>query len=199
MLLQSVHHLVQHGMNLDTTASRLRPRLDYPHVAIICQTELLFANQGFQFSERLLNLTLEYLRLDICEPSLQWPVVRRPSQIYHHVWFAEEFVHSICHCIEIAGTKLRVSFDLLEAATGEDVNAPFDDGQAYYGLFKILFDKVDRGLQGQFEKRYDECEFEFFLEVFKLFAVWVTYVETLRENSANIHIMFPNQVLHIVS
>ena len=140
-------------------------------------------------------MTLEYFRLDIGEPALQRPVKRRPCQVDLHIWFAQEFVHTICDGVEFAGAELRV----LEAAAGEDIDAPFDCGQAYDCPLKILLDEVDRRLEGQVEVGDDECEFELFLEVFELLAQRVTDVEALREHPAYVHVMPPNQVLHVVS
>ena len=62
-----------------------------------------------------------------------------------------------------------------------------------------MLDKVDRRLHGQVKVRDDECEFELFLEVFEFLALWVADVETLREDPAYVHVMLPNQVLHVVS
>ena len=84
-------------------------------------------------------------------------------------------------------------------ATAKDIDTPFNYSNAEDDLFGIILREIDLLLLGSLQESRDIGEFEIFSEVLELFALRIANVERLGEDTADVHIMFPNEVLHVMS
>ena len=107
-------HLVKIRMDLDTTASRLGPRLDDPQIPAICQAELFLTDQVLELNQSLFDQGFHLGGLCVGESSLEWSEVSCPCQVNCRVALSKEFIDAIRHCIKLIWCELRISLDLSE-------------------------------------------------------------------------------------
>jgi len=115
-----------------------------------------------------------------------------------HIQLAHKFVHLVAYCVQVVHRKLLVRLYLGKQSPGEHLIAPFSDSQGDDYSLEVLLCEAFRLLAHRVKEGDDKCKFEFFPKVFELLTIWVADVETLREDSRNVHVMAPDQILHIV-
>ena len=114
------------------------------------------------------------------------------------IWLAKEVVHLVSDSVELGRRKLWIGLHLDEKSSRHNIDAPLSYRYTNNHFLKVRLRKLHGWLLYLFQERYYEGEFEIFAKVLKFLALRITYVETLREDSADVPIMFPYKILHIV-
>ena len=159
---------------------------------------MLGADQVFQLFKHLVHHCFQLRRLRVSKASLERPEEGGASQVHGDIGSAEELIHLISDSVKLAHCKLGIALDFGKQAPREHSISSLDDCKSDNDLLKVGFCEIDRLLGDSLQEGHNECEFKLLPEVLELFAHRVTDVETLREDPGDVHVVFPDQILHIV-